>query len=275
MIAFRAFATTAHRAPEQGSSLYTDTHCHLEMLDVPPGEAVENARAARVETLLTVGVDLASSAECVGTAAAFDGVWAVVGIHPHNAIEATDHVLGHLAELARHPSVVAIGETGLDYFRDHSPRVRQEEAFREQIRLATELDLALVIHVRDAHEDLLEILEDEGAPERTVFHCFSGDAEFAKRCAEAGWYMSFAGNITFRNAPALREAARVAPLELILTETDAPYLSPHPHRGKPNEPARIPLIVEELADVHGVATFELGRQTTANARRAFALDDRT
>ena len=253
--------------------MYTDTHCHLEMLDIPPGEAVERAAAARVTTLMTVGVDLASSAECVGTAGAFDGVWAVVGIHPHNAIEATDHVLRHLAELAQHPSVVGIGETGLDFFRDHSPRVRQEEAFREQVRLAKELDRALVLHVREAHDDLIGILEDEGAPERTVFHCFSGDAEVAKRCADAGWYMSFAGNVTFRNAPELREAARVAPAELLLTETDSPYLSPHPHRGKPNEPARVPLIVEELSDVHGVPTYELARQTSANARRAFALPD--
>lgn len=255
--------------------MYTDSHCHLEMLDIPPGEAVERASAAGVTTLLTVGVDLASSAECVGTAGAYEGVWAVVGIHPHNAIEATEHVLAHLAELAQHPSVVAIGETGLDYFRDHSPRVRQEEAFREQVRLAKELDRALVIHVREAHDDLIRILEEEGAPERTVFHSFSGDTEVAKRCAEAGWYMSFAGNVTFRNAPDLREAARVAPPELILTETDSPYLSPHPHRGQPNEPARIPLIVEELAEVHGVATYELARQTTANARRAFGLAEPT
>ncbi len=253
--------------------MYTDTHCHLEMLDIPPGEAVERANAARVNTLVTVGVDLASSAECVGTASSYEGVWAVVGIHPHNAIEATDHVLRHLAELAEHPSVVAIGETGLDYFRDHSPKVRQEEAFREQIRLAKDLDRALVVHVREAHDDLIDILEDEGAPARTVFHCFSGDAEVAKRCADAGWFMSFAGNVTFRNAPELREAARVAPVELLLTETDSPYLSPHPHRGKPNEPARIPLIVEELSEVHGLATYEIARRTSDNARRAFALPD--
>lgn len=254
--------------------MYTDAHCHLEMLDVPPDEAIARARAEEVTTLVTVGVDLASSAECVGTAMAHDEVWAVVGIHPHNAIEATEHVLARLRDLAEHPAVVAIGETGLDYFRDHSPRVRQEEAFREQIRLAKELDRALVIHVREAHEDLVGILESEGAPERTVFHCFSGDTELVKRCADEGWYLSFAGNVTFRNARDLREAARVAPRELLLTETDSPYLSPHPHRGTPNEPARIPLIVAELAELHGLSTWELGRQTSANARSAFGLDGR-
>lgn len=252
--------------------MYSDSHCHLEMLEDPVEDVVARAHAAQVDTLITVGVDLASSAECVVSATSHEGVWAVVGIHPHNAIEATEHVLARLRDLATHPAVVGIGETGLDYFRDHSPRVRQEEAFREQLRLAKELDRTLVIHVRDAHEDLLAVLEDEGAPERTVLHCFSGDTEFAKRCAEEGWFLSFAGNVTFRNAGDLREAAAVAPLELLLTETDSPYLSPHPHRGQPNEPARIPLIVEELAEVHGVATWELARQSTLNLRRAFALD---
>ncbi|QBI21104.1 TatD family deoxyribonuclease [Egibacter rhizosphaerae] len=251
--------------------MYTDTHCHLEMLDIPPGEAVDRARADGVDTLVTVGIDLASSAECVGTASAFDGVWASVGIHPHNAIEATEAVLGHLRSLAEHPQVVAIGETGLDWFRDHSPAVRQEEAFREQLRLAKELGRTLVIHCREAHKDLLRVLEDEGAPERTVMHCFSGDVEFAERCAEEGWYCSFAGNVTFRNAPDLREAASVVPLHLLLTETDSPYLSPHPHRGQPNEPARVSLVAEELADVHGTTTYEMGRVTSQNARRAFGL----
>lgn len=251
--------------------MYTDTHCHLEMLDVPPSEAVARARSAGVTTMVTVGTDLASSAECIGTAGAFDGVWAAVGIHPHNAIEATEAVLGHLRSLAEHPNVVAIGETGLDWFREHSPRVRQEEAFREQIRMAKELGKTLMIHCRDAHDDVLRVLEDEGAPERTVFHAFSGDVAFAERCAEEGWFCSFAGNVTFRNAPDLREAAAHAPLELLLTETDSPYLSPHPHRGQPNEPARVPLVVEELADVHGLSALEMARVTSQNAERAFAL----
>ena len=252
--------------------MYTDTHCHLELIEGEPTDAVvERAREAGVTTLLTVGIDLASSAECVRTASAFDGVYAAVGIHPHNAIEATDHVLARLAALAEHPRVVAIGETGLDYFRDHSPPVRQEESFREQIRLAKELDKALIVHDRDAHDHVVAVLDDERAPERTVFHCFSGDEKLVRVCAERGWYVSFAGNVTFKNAPELREAAAVAPLDRILTETDSPYLSPHPYRGRQNEPARLPLTVAQLAELHDLDVEEMGRVTSENARRLLRL----
>lgn len=253
--------------------MFTDTHCHLELVEgAPPHELVQRAVDAGVEQLITVGVDLASSAECVQTAAALPYVWAVVGIHPHNAIEATDHVLARLQSLARHPRVVGIGETGLDFFRDHSPPVRQEESFRAHIRLAKELDKALVVHNRDAHEDVLRVLEDERAPERTVFHCFSGDVDMVRHCAEHGWFMSFAGNVTFTNAPALRQAAAEVPLELLVTETDSPYLSPHPHRGQRNEPARIPVIAAQLAELHEVEPAEMGEITSRNATRLFALD---
>ncbi len=252
--------------------MYIDTHCHLEMVDGElPHDVVERARAAGVETILTVGVDLASSATCVQTASAMPEVWAVVGIHPHNAIEATDAVLDRLGVLAAHPRVVGIGETGLDYYRDHSPRDQQRAAFRSHIALAKSLDMTLVVHCRDAHDDVVDILTAQGAPQRTVFHCFSGGVDLAKRCADHGWYMSFSGTVTFRNAPQLREAAAAAPPELLLTETDAPYLSPHPHRGRTNEPARIPLVAATLAEVHGMTGEQMGRLTSANARRAFAL----
>ncbi len=252
--------------------MYIDTHCHLEMVEgAYPHDIVERARDAGVDTMMTVGVDLASSAECVQTAGAVPAVWAVVGIHPHNAIEATDAVLGRLRQLAGHPRVVGIGETGLDYYRDHSPPGQQQAAFRSQIDLAKSLDKTLVIHCRDAHDDVLDILAARGAPDRTVFHCFSGDVDVAKRCADNGWYMSFSGTVTFRNAPELREAAAAAPPELLLTETDAPYLSPHPHRGKTNEPARIPLVAAALAAVHGMTGEQMGHLTSANARRAFAI----
>lgn len=254
--------------------MYTDTHCHLELIDGEPvDDVVDRAREAGVTTIVTVGVDLASSAECVRTASAHDGVYAAVGIHPHSAIEATDHVLARLTVIAQHPRVVAIGETGLDYFRDHSPKIRQEESFREHIRLAKELDKALVVHDREAHDDVVAILDEERAPERTVFHCFSGDEKLVRRCAERGWYISFAGNVTFTNAPQLREAAAAAPLELLVTETDSPYLSPHPYRGRPNEPARVTLTVAQLADLHDLEPDEMGLLTSANARRLFALPD--
>jgi TatD DNase family protein len=254
--------------------VYTDTHCHLALVDgdEPVEDVVGRARAAGVTTLVTVGIDLASSAEAVHVATAFREVWAAVGIHPHNAIEATEHVLGRLRAVANHPQVVAIGETGLDYFREHSPRIRQEESFREHIRIAKDLGKALVIHCRDAHADVVDILLDERAPERTVFHCFSGDTDLVQVCAAHGWYMSFAGNVTFKNTPHLRAAAAAAPAGLLVTETDSPYLSPHPYRGQPNEPARIPLIVEQLAALQGVPVEDMARHTTANARRLFALD---
>jgi TatD DNase family protein len=254
--------------------MYTDTHCHLDMVDGEPVDAlVARARAAGVTTMLNVGVDLASSAEVVSTAAAYDGVWAVVGIHPHNTIEATDAVLARLAQLARHPQVVGIGETGLDYFRDHSPRVRQEESFREHIRLAKELDLALVIHDRDAHDDVVRVLDEEQAPARTVFHCFSGGPDLVDICAERGWFLSFAGNVTFRNATELQRSAAAAPVELVVVETDSPYLTPHPHRGQRNEPAYVAHTVAFLAERYGMTAQEFAAITSANARRLFALPD--
>jgi TatD DNase family protein len=253
--------------------VYIDTHCHLELLfeGQDQDSTIARARQAGVTMLVTVGVDLASSAEAVQTATYNDGVFASIGIHPNNAIEATEHVLERLADLAGHPSVVAIGETGLDWFREGAPRVRQQDSFRDHIRLAKDAGKALVIHDRDAHDDVVAILEQEGAPERTVFHCFSGDIELVKICAENGWYRSFAGNLTFRNAPELREAAAAAPLDLLLTETDSPYLSPHPFRGKPNEPARVALTVAALAELHALSADEMAEHTLSNAVRAFAL----
>ncbi|HWB72626.1 MAG TPA: TatD family hydrolase [Egibacteraceae bacterium] len=252
--------------------MYTDTHCHLELIEgESPDVVTARAASAGVSTIVTVGVDLASSAECVRTAASLDGVWAAVGIHPNNAIESTDHVLRRLAALARHPKVVAIGESGLDWFREGAPRVRQEESFREHIRLAKELDKTLVVHVRDAHDETLAVLGDERPPERVVFHCFSGDANLVQVCAEHGWYVSFAGNLTFRNAPELRDAAAAASLDRVVAETDSPYLSPHPYRGKPNEPARVVLTVAKLAELHGLQPEQMAERTSANARRLFAL----
>ena len=251
--------------------MYTDTHCHLDLVDGHDDDIVQRAREAGVTTMVTVGIDLASSAECVAAAAAAPDVWATIGIHPNNAIEATEGVLRHLAELAGHPRVVGIGETGIDLYREGAPPIRQEESFREHIRLAKEHDKALVIHDRDAHDDVVRILLDEHPPARTVFHCFSGDVDLVKTCAEHGWFVSFAGNVTFRNAPHLREAAAAAPLELIVAETDSPFLSPHPHRGRPNEPARVVHTVAQLGELHALDAEEMGRVTSANARRLFAL----
>lgn len=254
--------------------MYTDTHCHLTLGEAEEAvdAVVERAREAGVTTMVTVGVDLASSVEALHIAGAHEGVHAAAGIHPHNAIEATDGVLERLVDVARADEVVAVGESGLDFFRDLSPRVRQEESFRAHVRLAKELGKALVIHDREAHDDIVRVLLDEGAPARTIFHCFSGGADLVDVCADHGWFVSFAGNVTFKNAESLRDAAQHAPTDLLLAETDSPYMSPHPHRGKPNEPARVAFVVEQLARLHDTTTEKMAEITSANARRAFGLD---
>ncbi len=251
---------------------FVDTHCHLDHHDgLSVAEQVARARAADVDTLVTVGTDMASSTQAVRTAAKHDGVWAVVGIHPNDAMEATPAVLGVIDTLASEDVVVGIGETGLDYYRDYTTPEQQDGAFRAHIDLARAHDKALVIHCREAWDDTLTTLEDHGAPDRVVMHCFSGDADVVDHCAERGWFLSFAGNVTFRNAQPLRDAAARAPLDLVLTETDSPFLTPHPHRGTPNDPGYIPLVAEQLATVQDITVDELADAVAANAAEAFGL----
>ncbi len=254
---------------------FADTHCHLDHHEEKrPVDQVERARAEGVTVIVTVGTDLASSAEAVQTANRHDGVWAAVGVHPNDALEATPAVMEHIEKLALQDCVVGIGETGLDYYRESAPVSRQQWAFRQHIALARSLDRTLVVHCRDAWEDTLTILEDEGAPERTVLHCFSGDAALAERCAAAGYFLSFAGNVTFKNASELRQAAAAPPLEVLLTETDSPFLTPHPYRGRANEPANVPLVARCLAEVRGLDLDEIALATSGNARQAFGLAHR-
>ncbi len=252
-----------------------DSHCHLDLIDAPAAEVVAAARAAGIDHLVTVGVDLASSrwsAECAGR---HRGVYAAVAIHPNETAAAAscaaerEAVLAGLADLAAQPQVRAIGETGLDYYRDHAAPPVQREWFRAHIGLAKAAGKTLVIHDRDAHDDVLAILEAEGPPEKVIFHCFSGDAGMAKRCADAGYVMSFAGNITFSNAGALREAVQAAPAELILAETDSPFLTPTPHRGRPNSPAMVAHTVRALAELKGVGVGEMCDLLTATGERMF------
>lgn len=251
---------------------YVDTHCHLDHhFDLSAATQIRRAREVGVTTMITVGTDMASSTQAVATAKRFDGVYAAVGVHPNDAMEATPQVLEVIARLATEPDVVAVGETGLDYHRDHTTPAQQEAAFRAHIDLAKQHDKSLVIHCRDAWDDCLDILEDQGAPERVVMHCFSGDTDVVARCAERGWYLSYAGNVTFKNAGELRDAAAATPRELLLTETDSPYLTPHPHRGEANDPSYLPLTVQVLAELHEVTVEELEVQVRDNAARAFAL----
>ncbi len=251
---------------------YVDTHCHLDHHEhLSVAAQVERARDADVRTMVTVGTDLASSAQAVAAARKYDEVWAAVGVHPNSAMEATPQVLAALDELAADDVVVAVGETGLDNYRDHTTPQQQESAFRAQIDIARARDRTLVIHCRDAWPRCLEILDDHGAPDRVVMHCYSGDLDVTKRCAAEGWFLSYAGNVTFRNADELRLSAASTPLELLLTETDSPYLTPHPHRGEPNDPSYVPHTLRALAEVQGRDADEVAAAVRENTRRAFAL----
>lgn len=278
--------------PEGLPAAVADSHTHLDMQGRTTEESLRLAASVNVTTLVQVGCDVRSSEWAVQQAAAYPSIHATVALHPNEAprlvlgdmdewagrgakrgaggVAALDAALGRIAELAADPSVVGIGETGLDYFRTGPEGVAaQQESFRRHIALAKEFDKALVIHDRDAHEDVLRILGEEGAPERVVFHCYSGDAAMARVCAEAGYYLSFAGPVTFKANDSLREALRSTPLERVLVETDAPFLTPVPYRGRPNAPYLIPYTVRSMAETLNVDLRELCVALDANTRRAF------
>ncbi|WP_203959915.1 TatD family hydrolase [Actinocatenispora thailandica] len=257
-----------------------DAHTHLYLQGAEASAALAAAAAVGVDRIVEVGCDVPSSTDAAALAAAHPGVLAAVAIHPNDAAELADlpAALAAIDELAARPRVRAVGETGLDYFRT-GPEGRpvQQESFRAHIEIAKRHGKALMIHDRAAepggdapssHEDIFAILA-EGAPDTVIFHCFSGDAEMARRCAEHGWYASFAGNVTFRNAGQLRAAAAAMPTELILVETDAPYLTPMPYRGRPNAPYLVPLTVRALAEVKQLPVEDLCRALSANADAAF------
>ncbi len=250
---------------------WTDTHCHLQMVDDAPA-AVADAREQGVSTLICVGTDVANSREAIEAARQYDGVYATVGLHPHDAKDLTE-ALPELQVLCQEPGVVAIGECGLDYFRDQSPRPDQRDAFRAQIALAKAKDLALIIHTRDAWHDTFAVLEAHPLPERFVFHCFSGGVEEAERCLELGGYLSIAGPISYPKNDHLREAAAIAPLDRLVVETDSPFLPPQRFRGKPNYPSLVPLVGEALADALAMPIAEVAALTTANAARLFNLGE--
>jgi TatD DNase family protein len=261
-------------APEPLRVETVDAHCHLDAMVVPVGDALAAAQAVGVRRVVTVGDTMQSSRWCTQTAAAFDDVFAAVAVHPNEVGDFSDSNATELAELASLPQVRAVGETGLDYYWGRVDPAVQQQAFRTHIDIAKQLGKALVIHDRDAHADVLRILEEVGAPEHTVFHCFSGDISMSRYCVERGYVLSFAGTVSFKNAAALREAASVVPLELMLVETDAPFLTPVPYRGRPNAPYLIPLTVRALAHVKGVDEAEVADATRVNAERVFGLPQR-
>jgi TatD DNase family protein len=251
-----------------------DAHTHMDIMGLPVDGVLAAARAVGIGRVVNVGCDLPSSRWSVVRAAEYEDVYAAVAIHPNETSAVHDRredVLAELESLASSPKVVAIGETGLDYYRDWSPREVQREWFRAHIALAKRTGKALMIHDREAHADILAILDDEGPwpPYSVIFHCFSGDAQMAARCAEAGYVMSFAGNVTFKNAGPLRAAAEAAPPELILAETDAPYLTPVPHRGKPNSPAMTAHTVRALAALKHMDVADLCTHIQSTGARVF------
>ncbi|HEX6567822.1 MAG TPA: TatD family hydrolase [Acidimicrobiales bacterium] len=253
---------------------WTDDHCHLGWEGDGPADPalvdamVDEARAAGVERLVTVGTDAARSADAVAAAARHPGiVWATVGLHPHDARKGLDG----LAELLAAPGVVAVGECGLDYHYDHSPRDVQRRAFADQVGMACERDLALVVHTREAWDDTFAVLDAEGVPERTVFHCFTGGPDEARACLDRGGHLSFSGIVTFPSAGDVRAAAALCPLDRALVETDSPYLAPVPHRGRPNRPSLVPLVGAAVAEAMGRSIDDVARATWANAERVYRL----
>jgi TatD DNase family protein len=255
--------------PERLPVEVLDSHCHLDLLDVPVPRAMAAAHAVGVRRVLTIGVDLPSSSWCAAAGREHGDVYAGVAIHPNETTGITDDVIGDIAVMAQLPQVRAVGETGLDYYRDWAPPEDQQRSFRAHIEIAKSTGKTLVIHDREAHKDVLRILAEEGAPDKVVFHCFSGDATMAKECTAKGYVMSFAGNVTFKNAAPLREALKVAPLELVLVETDAPFLTPMPHRGKPNASYLIPFTVRSMAEVKQVDVAEMCAAISATGERLF------
>jgi TatD DNase family protein len=263
--------------------MFTDTHAHLCYPDFAEDlpQMIERAQAARVTQIVSIATDLESARKTLDIAHRFDGVYAAVGLHPGEVPKVTLCDMKELALLAAEPKVVAIGETGLDYFReaqtDLALRQQQIDLFWAQLELAKEQELPVVIHNRSAEQDILDILRAhaEGLPKDWrpwgVMHCFSGNEKFAFDCVEIGLLISYTGILTFKNAVSLREVAQKVSLDHVMLETDAPYLAPVPNRGKRNEPAYVPLIAQVLADAKGVTVEEVGRATTQNARRLFRL----
>ena len=262
-------------APESVPIPVVDAHCHLDLMEVDVTDALALAQSVGIATVVSIGVDVETSRWQARIAATHPDVWAAAAIHPNEAGlgRANDEALREIERLSLLPQVRAVGETGIDHFRTEGAAGHrlQESSFRAHIAIAKTAGKALVVHDRDAHDDVLRVLSEEGAPDRTVIHAFSGDVDFARACARAGYFCSFAGNVTFKNAPALRAAAAAVPPELLLGETDAPFLTPMPYRGRPNGPHLIPLTLRVLAAARDEDLDVTCAAVAANALRAFAL----
>lgn len=252
-----------------------DTHAHLQMdkYDGDRDDVIARATEAGVEYIINASFDLPSSQQAVELAEKYDNLYATVGIHPHDAKLLDDEALNALRDLAKHPKVVAIGETGLDYYRDLSPRSVQKAAFKKHLRLAAEVGLPVIIHNRDAHQDTLEILREHADQVKGVMHCFSGDIAFADDCIQMGLYVSFAGPVTYPKSDELRGVAAHVAADRFFVETDCPYLTPQFKRGMRNEPSYVKAVARKIAEIRRTTFPEIARATTLNARTFFGLGD--
>jgi TatD DNase family protein len=253
-----------------------DSHAHLEMPDFKKDleTTIQKARESGVEYIFTVGTEEKDWKRALEIAHSHPSIYAILGVHPHNAKEINDQTYPLLRELCRDKKVRALGEMGLDFFRNLSPRDTQLKRFREQIGLAKKLGLPIVVHDREAHQETLEILKSENAEEcRGIIHCFSGDYEMAKICIGMGFYISIPGTITFKNAEGLREIVKKIPLESLLVETDAPFLTPEPFRGKRNEPGYVRYTAQKLAEIKKISFEKVAEVTSGNALRVYGIND--
>lgn len=267
-------------APEPLPEPVIDAHTHLDACQTADtaATALDRAAAVGVRAVVTVADDLAAARWAADAAEVDERVFAAVGLHPTRTAVFGAAEQAEIERLAARPRAVAVGETGLDYYwPEHDPRAAspsaQREAFAWHIDLAKRAGMPLVVHDRDAHDDVLAVLAGQGPPETVIMHCFSGDAAVARRCVDAGYVLSFSGSVTFRNARALHEAAVLVPDQQLLVETDAPFLTPHPHRGRPNEPVNLPHTLRGLAQLRDQDVAELAGTTTSNARRVYGLPE--
>ena len=253
------------------SIFFVETHTHLDLIKRNAQEVVKDAAEKKVTKMVTIGIDLESSKIALEFASLFEGVYAAIGFHPHESKFLDEENLKELEKLAKKDKVVAVGETGLDYYWKHSNLACQMEVFKKQISLARKLNLPLIIHNREAHRDTLKILANEAKGLKILLHCFSGDLDMAKICIERGYYLGIGGVVTFNNAKKLRAIVEEVSLENLVLETDSPYLAPHPFRGKPNEPKYIPLIAEKIAEIKEVSVKEVAERTSANSKEIFGI----
>ena len=250
-----------------------DTHAHLQMKDYnnDRDEVIARAAAEGVNYIINASFDLPSSQQAVKLAEEYENLYAAVGVHPHDAKSLDDRTLEALRELSKHPKVVAIGEMGLDFYRDLSPRSIQKSAFEKQLRLAEDVGLPVIIHDREAHEDTLKILRQHSDQARGVMHCFSGDTDFADECIDMGLYISFTGPVTYPKSHQLREVVAHVPWDRFFVETDCPYLTPQFRRGKRNEPSYVKAVAKKIAEIRRTTFPETARRTTANAKALFGI----